>query len=879
MAGDIFYSQVDTNLQKELNARAIAGSIKKGKPELDFMIGKMTNVRITAFNDPKLTNQSLAKNKNNEASKFAILGGATVRSGDYIPKFGKSLGYLDRPANRIPPVFTLCNINIGDNSMGLLNRASLSILISDPSADLDEFEEIWFRPGRHCLIEIEGNKEQIITRSDKSMRESKTSNNEDTSETAGLLTQPNSRTYEILAEKFGADFIEARAQQVRHMNKILFDGVVTSFTFSYQSDGTIDVSLQLSGTSNVYTDVELLLPKNDTGDLLEKDPKKQEEADAESASNKGSSREVNTLLKFIKNTVETEVKEHHQNMVGDKNNTKLTPQYCFHSKYGGQSEGTKFPDKSILVGQLYNHIPEASTVPEPPPVELKVKPKLKTYGDIFTEEEIAEKNNRILNLGRELETTQPLITPNTPLPESEQDPAVLEALKEYEASEATVSPPPPPPPSSLPPQFRYIQLGLLIDMINREIISKMTKKPKTPGSTPTLDPSTTQIICNPEVCKSSIPLNLVSSNPKEILLYGNMVPEAGAAFYRYPDTAVTMSIPPEVTDETPEGSEPLGDEIKIYQPEQLMPKIQLLGTNTAPSNKFYTSDPVDTSTGLAHPSRIYIEIDNVIAPILNKTETIKTVNDFLKAISKKIHHCTGGAISMTLIEHPEISGQRLFYDRNFLGSPAALREVSAKPYIVPMGAKSSLTGPNSLGGTIITDLKLTSKLPSDLQSLSFVLNEGSEISSQAISPFVTFMYAQGSLKDEGSQKFKIAEAYKKSHIKYKAELEEAKALLTNDYNNFENNVRLQRALEKFLKYPTDDITLSNLLSAPIYPFDAELTIEGISGFRYGDVVILPLLPERYKTQTVFSVIGIDHTIDSSGVWSTKLKLIMRPKIT
>ena len=85
---------------------------------------------------------------------------------------------------------------------------------------------------------------------------------------------------------------------------------------------------------------------------------------------------------------------------------------------------------------------------------------------------------------------------------------------------------------------------------------------------------------------------------------------------------------------TPEGSEPLGDEIKIYQPEQLMPIIQLLGTNSAPSNKFYTSDSDDTSTGLAHPSRIYIEIDNVIAPILNKTETIKTVNDFLKAISK-----------------------------------------------------------------------------------------------------------------------------------------------------------------------------------------------------------------------------------------------------
>ena len=170
-------------------------------------------------------------------------------------------------------------------------------------------------------------------------------------------------------------------------------------------------------------------------------------------------------------------------------------------------------------------------------------------------------------------------------------------------------------------------------------------------------------------------------------------------------------------------------------------------------------------------------------------------------------------------------------------------------------------------------------MPADLQSLAFTLNEGSDVSAQAISPFITFMYAQGSLNEEGSQKFKIAKKYKKSHLDALRSLQEAKALLSRDFENFENNVRLHRALQKYIQYPTPDILKSNTISAPIYPFDAELTIEGISGFKYGDVVILPLLPKRYKTQTVFSVIGVDHTVDSAGVWQTKLKLIMRPKIT
>ena len=41
---------------------------------------------------------------------------------------------------------------------------------------------------------------------------------------------------------------------------------------------------------------------------------------------------------------------------------------------------------------------------------------------------------------------------------------------------------------------------------------------------------------------------------------------------------------------------------------------------------------------------------------------------------------------------------------------------------------------------------------------------------------------------------------------------------------------------------------------------------------------LPVLPDRYRKEVVFSVIGITHNVDASGIWQTKLKLIMRPKV-
>ena len=41
---DIFYSQLDENLQRELDARAATGKINRSTNALNFMLGKIANV-------------------------------------------------------------------------------------------------------------------------------------------------------------------------------------------------------------------------------------------------------------------------------------------------------------------------------------------------------------------------------------------------------------------------------------------------------------------------------------------------------------------------------------------------------------------------------------------------------------------------------------------------------------------------------------------------------------------------------------------------------------------------------------------------------------------------------------------------------------------
>ena len=121
-------------------------------------------------------------------------------------------------------------------------------------------------------------------------------------------------------------------------------------------------------------------------------------------------------------------------------------------------------------------------------------------------------------------------------------------------------------------------------------------------------------------------------------------------------------------------------------------------------------------------------------------------------------------------------------------------------------------------------------------------------------------------------------SYKLKHRTKLGELATAKI----KYGEAPGIPELQQALYKtltdYIKYPTDDIRKSQQITAPIFPFDVEITIDGINGLRYGDILQFEALPTKYRVNTVFSIININHTISSAGEWTTKLRCIMRPSI-
>jgi hypothetical protein len=177
-------------------------------------------------------------------------------------------------------------------------------------------------------------------------------------------------------------------------------------------------------------------------------------------------------------------------------------------------------------------------------------------------------------------------------------------------------------------------------------------------------------------------------------------------------------------------------------------------------------------------------------------------------------------------------------------------------------------------GTIVEDFQFSAKLPDSVKNLSYVLNSNADVSEEDIAPYLNFMY-NGKNVDAVNR---ILAQYNTQHVQAVKELRDAKDKFGRSPDVPTIQAELNRALKKYIQYPTDDIKNTNLLTAPIFPFTVDFTISGINGFRYGDVLTFDGLPRKYRVNTVFSVISINHTVSNQGEWKTKITCIQRPSI-
>lgn len=740
---DIFYSQIDENLKQELNARAGTGKINRNTTALNFMLGKIANVEITAYSSSAYTTPVGEKLGGSETRYNQFLPGGFLkeRSVETInnqidftqPGYvAKTTGSFNDTSKRIPPIITSADINIGDHSLGLLNKASVNITIPNPDRDLEYFESIWMRPGRYARIKFR---------------------HPDSALAAGesYLTDNVLPTYKKIQERY-PKITQQDFEEFKRINQVVFDGLIVSFTLDYQQDGSVQVSLQLTGTSNIYTDVSLLIDTDKT-------PSNQ------IPTNKPGVSDVIVNINPEDTTNGTSVNE-------SAENTDQPPNYIF-------DQLEQLVDTAVL-GQ-----------------------------SLSTSEEIRlQGKQQIQNLG---------------LFDDETDQWALYG-KPYATGSAEYS--------------RYVTLGYLVRFIDENVLSKLDT-----GAT---------IICDSSITTGVYYEKLVSANPSRILLM------------KYPRTFYGSEFELDGTVVQNEG---------IYYYDSIRDRqISFL----------------DTANRVSYPTKIFINLETIeeITDSLLKNNNNKfNVNNFFQAISSIIKSDTGDAVNLKLITPPDGSQSLLFYDANKVLNEKTAADV--KPYSIPMFA-------NDPRGTIVRDFKFSTKLPDSVKNLSYVLNQAPDkISEQDIAPYMNFMYLSNSITrttddlgnitntinpDAENIAQTLANKYEDTYTKYQKQLQDAKVDFSKNPTSTDKKAALRNALRKYIQYPTGEIQKSNKLAAPIFPFDVSFTIDGINGFRYGDVLQFEGLPIRYRINTVFSIINVTHTIGSDGIWTTNVRCIMRPKI-
>jgi len=164
---------------------------------------------------------------------------------------------------------------------------------------------------------------------------------------------------------------------------------------------------------------------------------------------------------------------------------------------------------------------------------------------------------------------------------------------------------------------------------------------------------------------------------------------------------------------------------------------------------------------------------------------------------------------------------------------------------------------------LIKNISLSSKPPGPMATAAFVAARGDGKTPPNNSDTSTAIKKQ---KDEEAFKKQYDEALKN----YTESIEKAKERGFNDA--WSDKVRSSLSKIKKMKIGTSGAKNDvHWLNNAVYPIDLSITIDGISGFKFGDVITTNLVPKQYYTdyKMVFTVTKINHTI-KDGIWETTL---------
>jgi len=898
-----FYTEIDANLRNELNARGKSGMFSRTTNDLEYMLGKIANVEISAYEGDNTL----------EENKISTLGGETSRSERFQPS-GPN-GFLSNPvykkpivkyftdekdpelikarnsaivlnvknntsndipsvgyaydafkefnddSRRVGPYLTGVDVTIGDHSMALLNKATVKFVVPNPTRDLDDVERIWLRPGRFCKIQIVHPDSAIV------------------SDTPNL--QPSTLPNKERLEKLYGDSwpIDDFLSEVGKMNQFTFEGLITSFDFSYNEDGSVDVTLSLSGRSAVFADVNMLIESAQEEDKTKPKPPEVNTDPSLGEEIEYSKRPPPNIPFVYENSVTGSEYTNFRNTILSKGYNSVTQSLLLNtgSGYGTIASYYSAERRNLLDDLFPSGSGGRATIDKYDEARSEDNTKQSLENSKKNRDEQAKYNqaknifirdakDKVIqqfseklhnNVQRRINVVNPgVIQSTTVLTEynrsnsNRTDEWILDGspyfasdpyLRDDEGqiiTEDVIDPVTGDVLFSVPAidEFlvtqtqTYITLAIFINFINETIKSKL-------GTANAVD-----IKFDDAQCFSNYHPNLVSCVPEDILL-----------------------LPKDFSS---------GTDMNSYGNLSFYGDAEILGTDTEWPGVYEISE----TQSVIYPSRIFINmsyIHKIVEELVDKGTGSFKVKKLIGIMSRRIAYATGNAIVLKLISHPKDINQFILADTKFVqpGGPQNLEEKENKtiePYSVPMFA-------NHPYGSIVHSFNMSAKLPANAKNLAFVLNTSEDISDDELAPYLNFMYTagNGNAKQINELRNKFADKFQDVQEKLQA----ARNKYGEAPGKISSNVSaLFSALVQYMKYPTSDIQSSQQLIAPMFPFEANFTIDGINGLRFGDVLVFDVLPQRYRINTVFSVGQITHTVSSAGLWTTNVKTFMRAQI-
>jgi len=264
------------------------------------------------------------------------------------------------------------------------------------------------------------------------------------------------------------------------------------------------------------------------------------------------------------------------------------------------------------------------------------------------------------------------------------------------------------------------------------------------------------------------------------------------------------------------------------------------------------------------------------------------VRKFCLTVLKAVNKACGEPWAFKMLTNSAL-GKVSIIDENY--TPAAnVSDYTLKETYVNDAGVYTFSGIGS--DNILKDVKIQSKIPTELQTMAYYSTMGTSNSKgdgiqmfnmyragivdrlRSISNVTVLGNRTGSVEAEQAAETALILAY--TEILPLTRLNQ-----TNGLSKTEASAEGQRLAKQFVqRYIHGDTALVQSFRPPI-PIDVSLTLHGVSGIYMGNAIMIKtiseggLLPSRYKNNVALQATSVDHAVSPEG-WTTSIGTLMRP---